>query len=279
MLEETSSTKAYFGTLSFTKPLEKLVLCTVSLRVLLDWLSKPKGPHLVEASGGANPEKALAIALTRWMLYEDETPPVGVVLVYKPHYISTEPFSATYMRLNVWHMAGSQTESEDKVTSSRLLFVSLSEMSSILPMAVQHPVLLDVVTREMLMMSEEPLAPIQLRGFRLHTVWTQQAREDLTRRVAFPCLFSESSSPLFEYESKIIPQELFQSPKLAITLKPPSKDHWNIVSDLVLPLTQSTLQQRHEAKQAALRLEEVSEGADVSPTEASAPRKSLPVEA
>ena len=73
MLEETSSKKVYFSPLSFTKPLEKLVLCTVSLQVLLDWLSKPKGPHLVEAMGGANPEKALAIAVTRQMLYEGET--------------------------------------------------------------------------------------------------------------------------------------------------------------------------------------------------------------
>ena len=188
--------KAYFGTLSFTKPLEKLVLRTVSLHVLLDWLSKPKGPHLVEAAGGANPEKALAIAVTRQMLYQGKTPLVGVGLVYKPHYITTEPFSAAYMRLNVWHMAGSQTESGDRVTSSRLLFVSLSEMSSILPVAMQHPVLLDVATREMLEANEEPLAPVQFRGFKLHTVWTQQPGEDLTRQVGFPCLFGKSSSPL-----------------------------------------------------------------------------------
>ena len=118
MLEETSSTRVYFGALAFTKPLEKLVLQTVSLRVLLDWLYKPKGPHLVEGSGGATPKKALAITVTRWMLYGDETPLVGVGLMYKPHYISTEPFSAAHMHLNVWHMAGSQVESEDKLTSS-----------------------------------------------------------------------------------------------------------------------------------------------------------------
>ena len=214
--------KAYFSALCFTKPLEKLVLCTVSLHVLLDWLSKPKGPHLVEAYGGANPEKALAIVVTRQMLYEGETPLVGVGLVYKPHYISMEPFSAAYMCLNVWHMAGSQTESEDRVTSSRLLFVSLSEMSSVLPVAMQHPILLDVATREMLEVSEEPPAPVQLRGFKLHTVWTQQPGEDLTHWVGFPHLFGKSSSPLLEYESEIIPLELFQSLKLVITLKPPS---------------------------------------------------------
>ena len=183
------------------------------------------------------------------------------------------------MHLNVWHMAGSQTESEDRITSSQLFFVSLSETSTVLPVAMQHPVLLDMATREILEASEEPPAPVQLRGFRLHTVWTQQPGKDLTRRVGFPHLFGESSSPLLEYESEVIPQEFFQSSKLVITLKPPSKDHWNIVSDLILPMTQSMLRQRCEAKQAALHLEEGSEGAEASPTEASAPRKSLPVEA
>ena len=124
MLEESSSTKAYFGVLSFTKPLEKLVLRTVSLSILLDWLSKPKGPHLVEAASGANPEKALAIGVTKHMLYENEVPLVGVGLMYKPHYISVEPFSAAYMRLNEWHKVGSQSASEDRITSSKLLFVN-----------------------------------------------------------------------------------------------------------------------------------------------------------
>ena len=241
MLEETSSTRAYFGTLAFTKPLEKLVLWTVSLRVLLDWLSKPKGPHLVEASGGATPKKVLVITVTRWMLYGDEAPLVGIGLMYKPHYISTEPFSAAYMHLNVWHMAGSQAELGDKLTSSRLLFVSLSEMGSVLPVAVQHPVLLDMATREMLMKTDEPLTPLQFRGFRLHTIWTQQPGEDLACQVVFPCFFGETSSPMLEYESERIPQELTQGQKMAVNLKPPSQDHWNIVSDLVLPLVQDTL--------------------------------------
>ena len=181
MVEESSSTKAYFSALTFTKPLEKLVLHTVSLSLLLDWLSKPKGPHLVEATGGANPERALAIVVSRCMLYESEMPLLGVGPVYKPHYISPEPFSAAYIRLNEWHKAGSQTESEDRITSSRLLFFSTSDGSSMLPVALQHPVLLDLASREMLEVSEEPPAPTQLRGFKLHTIWTQQPEGDLTR--------------------------------------------------------------------------------------------------
>ena len=260
MVEESSSTKVYFDALAFTKPLEKLVLCTVSLRLLLDWLSKPKGPHLVEVAGGANPERALAIAVSRRMLYENEMPLVGVGLVYKPHYISPEPFSAAYMCLNEWHKAGSQTESEDRITSSQLLFISISDGSSVLPVALQHPVLLDLTSREMLEASEELPAPTQLRGFKLHTIWNQQPEGELTRRVGFPRLFSKTSSPLLDYVSEVIPVELFQSPKLAITLKPPSKDHWNTAADLVLPDVQAKVQEWRETKQAALHLEEESAG-------------------
>ena len=236
VLEETSSMGAYFGALAFTKSLEKLIFQTVPLQVLLDWLSKPKGPHLVEASGAATPKKALAITVTRQMLYGDEAPLVGVRLVYKPHYISMEPFSAAYMHLHVWHMAGSQVESEDKLTSSRLLFVSISEMSSVLPVVVQHPVLLDVATREMLTKTDEPLAPLQFRGFRLHTVWTQQPGEDFIRQVAFPRFLGEAISPMLEYEPERIPQELTQGQKMAVNLRPLSNNHWNIISDLILPL-------------------------------------------
>ena len=269
----------YFGTLTFTKPLEKLVFWTVPLQVLLDWLSKPKGPHLVEASGATTPKKALAIAVTRQMLYGDEPPLVRVRLMYKPHYISPEPFSAAYMHLHIWHMAGSQAESEDKLTSSRLLFVSLSEMSSILLVVVQHPVLLDVATRETLMKTDEPLAPLQFRGFRLNTVWTQQPGEDLVCQVAFPHFLGEAVSPMLEYEPERIPQELTQGQKMAVNLRPPSNNHWNIVSDLVLLLIQGTLRQWCEAKQVALQQEERSEGAEASPMEVSAPGKCLQVEA
>ena len=59
--EHTGLTASYLGALGFTKPLEQLVLCTVPLQSLLDWLSKPKGPNLVEASVAVAPEKGPGI--------------------------------------------------------------------------------------------------------------------------------------------------------------------------------------------------------------------------
>ena len=108
----------------------------------------------MEAASGANPDKALAISMMRCMLYKNEAPPVA------------------YMHLNEWHKAGSHSVSEDRITSSKPLFVNPLEVSSVLLMALQHPVLLDMASREMLEVSEEPPAPVQLRGFRLHTFWS-----------------------------------------------------------------------------------------------------------
>ena len=87
-MEHTSLTGVYLGALGFTKPLEHLMLHTIPLQSLLDWLFKPKGPTLVEASETAAPYKALAIAVIKRTLYEEKLPLVGVGLVYKPPYLS-----------------------------------------------------------------------------------------------------------------------------------------------------------------------------------------------
>ena len=237
------------------------------LQSLLDWLSKPKGPNLVEASTAAVPDKALILAVTKQMLYGKEPPLVGVGLMYKPHYISTEPFSAAYMHLHVWHAAGSSVESEDKLNSSCLIFVSISEMSDMIPLAAQHPILLDVATKETMMRTGEPMAPLYFRGFRLHTVWTQQPGGDLVYQIAFLHFLDEGALSMLKYEPERFPQGLMQGSKMAINLRPPSDDHWNITLDLVLPLAMDTFRQRHEAKWTAPGLEGESEGAKVSPME------------
>ena len=77
---------AYFGALGFTQPLEKLVLHAVPLQNLLDWLSKPKGPYLVEVSAAAAPDRALVLAVTKQMLYGEETPLVGVHVQASLHF-------------------------------------------------------------------------------------------------------------------------------------------------------------------------------------------------
>ena len=227
----------------------------------------------MEASTATVPDKALVLAVTKQMLYGEETPLVGVGLMYKPHYISTEPFCTAYMHLHVWHAAGSGVESADKLSSSCLIFVNVSEMSDMIPVAAQHPILLDVATKDTMMRTGEPMAPLSFRGFRLHTIWTQQSGGELVCQVTFPRFLGEATTSMLEYELEKFPQGLMQGPKMVINLRPPSGNHWNIISDLVLPLTVDTFRRRCEAKHVEQDLEGESEGAEVSPKEAPAPGK------
>ena len=173
----------------------------------------------MEAPSAKAPYKALVIAINKRVLYGEVPPSVGVGLVYKPHYISMEPFSAAYMHLHVWHAAGSSVDLEDKLCASCLIFVSMSEMSEAIPVAAQHPVLLDVASEESMMGTGEPLAPCHFRGFRLHTVWTQQPRGELVHQIAFPHPQGKGSSSMLEYEPEKLPQMLKQGPRMSVNLR------------------------------------------------------------
>ena len=255
----------YLGALGFTKPLERLVLHAVPLKSLLEWLSKPRGPNLVEATTGAVPEKALVLAATRHILYGEDPPSVGVGLMYKPHYISTESFCIAYMHLNVWHAVASSENSTDKLDSSHFILVSISEMSDLVPVAIPHPIFLYVGSKEVMEQTGEPLAPLWFWGFRLHTVWSWLPGGEPVRQIAFPGLWGDATTPMLEYEPEKFSQSMRQGPKMVIILRPPSKEHWNIDSDLILTLMMDTYQQRLEAKRAGHDPEWESAGAEASP--------------
>ena len=168
------------------KPLERIVLRAIPLKSVLNWLLKPRGHNLVEATVGGAPEKALVLAVTKCMLYEEDPPSVGVGLVYKPHYISTESFCIAYMHLNVWHTVASDDDSTDKLDSAQLILVSILETSEVAPVTMPHPVFLDMASKEVMEKTGEPLAPLWFWGFRLHTVWSRPPGKEPVCQIAFP---------------------------------------------------------------------------------------------
>ena len=186
--EHTSSSAVYLGALGFTKPLERIVLHAVPLKSLLEWLSKPRGPNLLEATVAVVPEKALVLAATKRMLYGEDPPCMGVGLMYKPHYISTESFSTAYMHLHVWHAVGSCKDSPEKLDSPRFILVMVSEMSDVMPFAMPPPIFLDVKSKETMDKTGEPLAPLCFWGFRLHTVWSRPPGGEPVHQITFPHL-------------------------------------------------------------------------------------------
>ena len=78
---------------------------------------------------------------------------------------------------------------------------------------------------------------------------------------------------MLEYEQEKFPQSLLQGPKMSINLRPPSSEHWNIDSDLILTLTIDTYKRQCEAKRAEQDPEGESVGAEASPKEVPAPEK------
>ena len=192
--KHTSSSSAYLGALGFTQPLDRIVLRSIPLKSLLEWLSKTRDPNLVEATTGRVPEKALVLAATKRTCYEEDPPSVGVGLVYKPHYISMESFCSAFMHLSMWHTAASRKDSTDKLDSVHWILVSISEMSEVVPVTQPHPIFLDMAGKEVVEKTGEPLAPHWFRGFRLHTVWSRPPGEEPVHQIAFPRLWGGGRS-------------------------------------------------------------------------------------
>ena len=217
------------------------------------------------------PEKTIVLATTKRMLYMEDLPSMGVGLVYKPHYISTEFFCHAYMHLNVWHAAASDQDSTDKLDSSRFILVSISEMSEVMPDALPHPLFLDVIDKEALEETGEPMAPHSFRGFRLHTVWSRLPGEEPMCQITFPHLQGDTTAPMLKHVLEKLPPNLRQGSKVAIPLKSPSSRHWNMDSDLTFGLEVDTHCRRHEAKETGQNPQQKLAGAEESSRHGSIP--------
>ena len=101
--------------------------------------------------------------------------------------------------------------------------------------------------------------------------WTQPPGGELTHHISLPYFLGVGNSSLINYELEKFPQDLMQGQKIAIDLKPSTKDHWNIAWDLILPWILEDSRWQCKAKRAAQAQEEKSKGAKVSQTEAPTP--------
>ena len=117
----------------------------------------------------------------------------------------------------------------------------------------------------------ELLAPLWFQGFRLHNVWIRPPGKEPVHQIAFPHLQGDATAPMLEYELEKFPQSMQQGPKMAIPLRPPSSEHWNIESNFILTLMMDTYRWLLEAKRAGQDPERESAGAEASPREMPVP--------
>ena len=113
---------------------------------LLDWLSSPEGPDLIDSHSDppTTPYMALAVSLDPYFLYQNPKGVVaGIGLIFKPYYISMVPFESAS------DIISKCMNGPDKcLIKPCLIFLSVSDRSNILPHCGSHPAFLDVVSKE-----------------------------------------------------------------------------------------------------------------------------------
>ena len=78
---------------------------------------------------------ALAIVVAPKVLYNPNSPRVGLGLVYKAPYIKTASFSEAFFHLK----STSEAEADKRITDSHLMFVQISEASKVIPLPYVQP--------------------------------------------------------------------------------------------------------------------------------------------
>ena len=237
---------SFFGALGFTMPVEELTVRTASLTNMLDWLTQPQGPHLVDGSSTENPLMALAILIAPEALYDSDSPMVGLGLVYKAPYIQTTSWTEAYFDLKL----ASQVEAGNRPTRTKVIFVQIQASSQVIPLPGVPTLFLDVKTPEDITDSKAPRPPQDFRGFQLFQV-IMKSEDPPSTQVAVPCLQGKTECSWISKQDQVLPPELEEVPQITVPLSVADPRHWNIVNDPIFPSCLATFRVRHEASLAS----------------------------
>ena len=237
---------SFFGALGFTMPVEELTLRTASLAKMLDWLTQPQGPHLVDGSSTENPLMALAILIAPEALYDSDSPMVGLGLVYKAPYIQTTSWSEAYFDLKL----ASQVEAGNRPTRTKVIFVQIQASSQVIPLPGTLTLFLDVKTPEDITDSKAPRPPQDFRGFQLFQV-VMKSEDPPATQVAVPRLQGRTECSWIPKQDQVLPPKLEEAPQITVPLSVANPRHWNIANDPIFPSCIATFRARHEATLAS----------------------------
>ena len=242
----TNNSGSFFRALGFTVPVEELTLRTASLAKVLDWLTQPQGPHLVDGTSTKDPLTALAILITPEALYDPDSPMVGLGFVYKAPYIRATSWSEAYFNLKL----ASQARASNQTTGAKVIFVQIQESSQVIPLPGVPTLFLDVKTSEDITDSKDPRPPQDFRGFKLHRV-VYTGVSPLIGQVALPRLQGETVFHWAPRQKQVLLPELQEAPQLTVALSAANSNHWNIMNDPIFPSCLDAFKVRHEASLAS----------------------------
>ena len=128
------------------QPRDSIGLCTVYLEQLKEWLSNTEGPDLVEGMETVKPDRLLGMAVSfdPVCYYRVEHAVVGMGLVFKPAYIPTVSFSSLLTTLMDWSV-----NPKERLSEACLTFLNISPESEVYPLCKDYPVLVDLISWEL----------------------------------------------------------------------------------------------------------------------------------
>ena len=227
-------------------PVEEFTLRTALLTNMLDWLTQPQGPHLVDGLSTENPLTALAILIAPKALHDSDSPMVGLGLVYKAPYIQTTFWTEAYFDLKL----ASQAEASNRPTRAKMIFVQIQASSQVIPLPGVPTLFLDVKTPEEITDSKAPRPPQDFRGFQLFQV-VIKGGDPPSVQVAVPRLQGKTECSWISRQEQVLPPELEEAPQITVPLSVADPHHWNIMNDPIFPNCLATFKVRHEASLAS----------------------------
>ena len=235
--DSTSEELAYFAALGFAVPTAAGCICALSLKHMLDWLLKPRGPPLVEGEEvnihGNVPYRAFALLIVLQFLYCPggmplPNPMVGLGVVFIPPYVKKISFTDAYFFLNQWVRVGSAPLKKEQV-----MFLHSSSESTAIPYLQPYPMWLDYVTKDLI--KEAPKhAPLHcFWAFCLHRI-VVVVPDRLSGRLA-PYMYTphcEGHDPFLEPDvPKSVPRDLANWVHWDIRMAKPTEFHWALEED------------------------------------------------
>ena len=130
------------------QPRDSIGLCTVYLEQLKEWLSIAEEPNLVERTEASKPDEILGMAVTfdpvRYYPPMGSNTMVGMGLVFKPAYIPMVSFSSLLTSLMDW-----SANPKERMSEAYLTFLNVSPESKVYPLCRDYPVLVDLISQEL----------------------------------------------------------------------------------------------------------------------------------
>ena len=214
------------------QPRDSIRLFTVYLEQLKEWLSNMEGPDLIEGMEAAKLDRLLGMAVSFEPVHycppTGENTVVGMGLVFKPAYIPMVSFSSLLTTLMDWSI-----NLKERLSEACLTFLNVSPKSEVYPLCRDYPVLLDLISKELVSSHFMRSQVMNFWAFKLPYVHGLNPRSNAWAWYdSVPHLMGTASYLLTPHQEGDLHEEGFRSSSsLCVSLSTPDQDHWSIHAD------------------------------------------------